>query len=156
MGWRCTRIRQSGVCGQCSNLIVLAKNFYSPVTGQWCIYGHKVLAIAASGISGAEKEIISALESDLKYDTPFTKISSFHCIAVIGRNNAYLIFKDEGEETVTICRQREPHAIGSGGLIAQTAMKCGEDAIGAVQVAIELDVYSGGKIQEFSIRKAVR
>jgi ATP-dependent protease HslVU (ClpYQ) peptidase subunit len=39
-----------------------------------------------------------------------------------------------------------PWAGGSGEAFALTAMKCGKDAIQAVEIACQMDIYSGGKI----------
>jgi ATP-dependent protease HslVU (ClpYQ) peptidase subunit len=39
-----------------------------------------------------------------------------------------------------------PWAIGSGEVVALTAMRCGLDAVGAVNMACEIDVLSGGPV----------
>lgn len=41
----------------------------------------------------------------------------------------------------------DPVAIGSGGVYATAAMKAGADAKRAVEIAIEMDVFSGGDVQ---------
>lgn len=49
---------------------------------------------------------------------------------------------------------KAPYSRGSGGVIALTAMRCGKTAVEAVRMAIELDVYSGGRVQSASLRPA--
>lgn len=39
-----------------------------------------------------------------------------------------------------------PYACGSGESCALTAMKCGKNAIDAVKVACEMDIFSGGEV----------
>lgn len=45
-----------------------------------------------------------------------------------------------------------PTAIGSGGEIALTALHLGSTAIEAVQIAAQLDVFTGGEIKSLSIQ----
>ena len=47
-----------------------------------------------------------------------------------------------------------PWSGGTGELIAMTAMKCGKTAREAVEIACELDLMTGGKIQEAVIIQA--
>lgn len=70
-------------------------------------------------------------------------------------NRSYLIYKKEGQERASVSLQLDPHAIGSGGMIARTAMHCGQDAIGADRTAIEMDLYSGGHISSFTTNAVV-
>lgn len=44
-----------------------------------------------------------------------------------------------------------PAAIGSGAKFAMTAMLCGKTPTEAVEIACQLDPYSGGEIQEFKL-----
>ena len=44
-----------------------------------------------------------------------------------------------------------PWAGGTGEAFALTAMKCGKNAIEAVEIAIEMDIYSGGKVESCQI-----
>jgi hypothetical protein len=46
-----------------------------------------------------------------------------------------------------------PLAIGSGDVIALTAMRCGMGAEHAVKIAIEMDVYSGGDVQVLRLQR---
>ena len=51
-------------------------------------------------------------------------------------------------EDFSVCDMGEFAAVGSGGLFALTAMHLGESARRAVEVASELDLYTGGEIRE--------
>lgn len=128
------------------------KIYEAPSSG-WSIYGDKVLAIGCSGDCGAEMELQDLLSNGLNYSTEFLPTFSFSSIAIIGIGRAYIISKDKGETRANISLQVEPYAIGSGSLIARTAMRCGKDARSAVQVAIEMDCFSGGSVDSFSINQ---
>jgi ATP-dependent protease HslVU (ClpYQ) peptidase subunit len=54
----------------------------------------------------------------------------------------------EYDESLSRCPACVPWAGGSGELIVATAMRCGKTAREAVAIACELDVYTGGEIQE--------
>ena len=45
-----------------------------------------------------------------------------------------------------------PVCIGSGSIIARAALKCGKDAIGAVEIACELDIYSSLPVNSVVIK----
>jgi hypothetical protein len=129
------------------------QKIYTPPTSGWEIYGDKVFAIGCSGDCGAEMELQELLTNGLSYSSEFLPTFNFSSIAVIGPGRAYVISKDKGDTRANISLQVEPYAIGSGSLIARTAMKCGKDAREAVQVAIDMDCYSGGSVDTFILGK---
>jgi len=47
--------------------------------------------------------------------------------------------------------QKSPCAIGSGAVVAMTAMVCGKNAIEAIEIAKRLDNRTGGRIQHYTI-----
>lgn len=126
------------------------QKIFQPKDGvQWVVEGESVVALGCSGDCGAEVELQELLHGGLKYSTPFTSSVSFTALAIISQDRAFIISKDKGEDRASISLQLDPYAIGSGGLIARTAMHCGWGAIDAVKTAIEMDVYSGGQINSF-------
>lgn len=126
------------------------QKIYTPPESGWEIYGSKVLAFGCSGDCGAEMELQDLLKHNLTYSSEFLPTFSFTALAIIGAGRAYIITKEKGETRASISLQVEPYAIGSGDLIARTAMHCGKDAREAVQVAIDLDCYSGGRVDSFT------
>lgn len=124
------------------------KIYTAPDSG-WSIYGDKIVAIGCSGDCGAEMELQALLASDLTYASEFMPTFEFSALAIVGRGMAYVISKDKGETSASISLQVEPYAIGSGGLIARTAMHCGKTSCEAVKVAIEMDCHTGGKVDSF-------
>ncbi|HBS5629915.1 TPA: hypothetical protein MAK11_002681 [Klebsiella pneumoniae] len=130
------------------------KIYTAPDSG-WGVYGERVLAIGCSGDCGAEMELQDLLANGLSYASEFLPTFSFSALAIINAGRAYVISKDKGETRANISLQIEPYAIGSGGVIARTAMRCGKDAREAVAVAIEMDCYSGGSVDSLTIKSPV-
>ena len=126
------------------------KIFYPHDNEAWMVSGERILAIGYSGDCGAEFEVQNLMLSDLTYASIFNAGCSFTALAVAGNGRAWIISKEADKTHAAISLQLDPYAIGSGSMIARTAMHCGKDAIDAVRVAIEMDVYSGGKIQSFT------
>ncbi|EOP0659484.1 hypothetical protein RIK33_000135 [Escherichia coli] len=129
------------------------QKIYTPPESGWEVCGSKVVALGCSGDCGAEMELQEMLKNNLTYASEFLPTFSFTALAIIGAGRAYIISKEKGETRSSISLQVEPYAIGSGGLIARTAMHCGKNAREAVQVAIDLDCYSGGSVDSFPAGK---
>ncbi|WP_208950141.1 hypothetical protein [Rahnella sp. ChDrAdgB13] len=125
------------------------KIFCPSISEKWHIGGDNVVALGCSGECGAEYELIGHLDTGLSYSSEFVPTVEFSALAIVARGKAYLIIKNAGDKTASISLLRDPYALGSGSTIAQTAMHCGESAFDAVRIAIEMDVYSGGKIDSF-------
>lgn len=127
------------------------QKIYTPGDGvTWTVADTPVVAIGCAGDCGAEFELQDKLAEGLAYATEFPPASNFCVIAVIGRGRVYVIGKNKEDARASISLQCEPYAIGSGGVVALTAMKCGKSAVEAVDVAIDLDIYSGGGVQAYS------
>lgn len=127
------------------------KIYVNPADKAWAINGIPILAFGTSGDCGAEVEIIDALISDLSYKTEFIPLHSFEMIAVINENEAFIVNKNRDSTSAYISFHKGKYAIGSGGLIATAAMQCGKNAEEAVKVAIDIDLYTGGQINTFSL-----
>lgn len=127
-----------------------AKIFKPKPGEEWTIYGEKVLALGTSGDCGAEMEVMDLLRDGLSYKSQFLPTFSFTALLIISAGRAYIASKDKGETSALISLQLDPYAIGSGGLIARTAMHLGRRAIEAVQTAIELDLCSGGRVDSIT------
>lgn len=130
------------------------KIFLPPEGEEWMVNGERVIAVGFSGDCGVEYEALNLMRDNLHYATSLLPDSSFGALAVVGRDHAYLISKDSGKVNASISLQVDPYAMGSGGMIARAAMRCGKSAIEAVHVAIEMDVYSGGTVNHFTIAQA--
>ncbi|CAM7596889.1 peptidase HslV family [Escherichia coli] len=129
------------------------QKIYTPPESGWEVCGSKVVALGCSGDCGAEMELQELLKNNLTYASEFLPTFSFTALAITGAGRAYIISKEKGETRASISLQVEPYAIGSGGLIARTAMHCGKNAREAVQVAIDLDCHSGGSVDSFPAGK---
>lgn len=131
------------------------KKIYYPGSGvEWLVNGEKALAIGAAGDCGAEFELQEKLANGITYATEFSPAFSFSAIAICGPNRAYLISSKEDSSKISLCLQVDPYALGSGSTVAITAIHLGKNAIEAVNTAIEMDVYSGGLVHWFSIKKS--
>lgn len=118
---------------------------------EWTVNGERVVAIGYSGDCGTEYEVHDLMRSGLTYATTFTPEPSFGALAIIGAGRAYIVSKNQDKTHASISLQLDPYGMGSGGVIARTAMSCGKSAIDAVKVAIEMDVYSGGDVHHFTV-----
>ena len=72
-----------------------------------------------------------------------------------GEWNALVVTKDGEVRDYESCLEYavvadKIYTIGSGGIIAKTAMLCGKNAFEAVRIACMLDIYSGGNIYYIS------
>lgn len=128
------------------------KKIFQPADSEiWSVDGEHVIAMGCGGDCGAEIELQKIMLSGLSYESQFLPTFSFSTIAAISKDRAFIISKDKGEDRASISLQLDPYAVGSGAMIARTAMYCGLSAVEAVRVAIEMDVYSGGDISHVSV-----
>lgn len=72
------------------------------------------------------------------------KVSPEECSAaiIIEADGAVKAFDRDGWHLV----ESKKYAIGSGGHLAQMAMRCGKSAARAVELACEFDIFSGGSV----------
>lgn len=86
------------------------------------------------------KALMAAAEFDIDGEAP----DGYSLVVLCGR-----IF--EVGFDFSVMDMGESAAIGSGGVVAKTAMHLGKSASRAVQIAAELDLYTGGHIKEVSL-----
>lgn len=128
------------------------KKIFQPKENEmWNINGEKIQAFGAAGDCGCETAIIEHLVTGMNYKSDFPEVMSFSAIAIVGKNISYLIFKEKDKKTASISLHRDFFSVGSGSVIARTAMSLGRNAIEAVKVAIDMDVYSGGGVNPYRI-----
>lgn len=126
------------------------KKIFTPPEGEvWRIYGKTVKAIGISGDYAAVFEIIEALKSEkgLANTTAFPEKTSFSLLSILEDGKVLDTSKDSDDKYIATCEVSPPVAIGSGMEFALGAMAAGLSAEAAVDVAIQLDLYSGGPIQ---------
>ncbi|WP_285130316.1 hypothetical protein [Leclercia adecarboxylata] len=126
------------------------KIFYPRDNEVWMVNGEKILAVGYAGDCGAEFEVQDLMLEGLTYKSAFNPESSFGALAVAGEGRAWIVSKDTDKTHAATSLQQDPYAMGSGGTIARAAMLCGKNAIEAVRITIEMDVYSGGRVQSFT------
>ncbi|KAB0556220.1 hypothetical protein [Pantoea stewartii] len=139
-----------------SNDVICTLNeqkIFTPTEKQWSVNGEVVLAVGTAGDCGIELQLFEMMEAGLTHKSQFTPEPSFTALAVTGKGRMWIISKNTGDAHASISLQLDGYATGSGGMIARAAMHCGKDAIGAVEVATQLDVFSGGKIQSFTAKE---
>lgn len=131
------------------------QKIFKPCHGEeWKVYGETVLAIGVSGDCGSERELIDALSGEgLSYKTQFQPSFDFSALLISLSGVVYVVGKDEEKTVAMISPQFGSYAIGSGAMIARTAMHIGLKAVEAVRVAIEMDLYTGGDISTFSVEQ---
>ncbi|CNI75380.1 hypothetical protein [Yersinia pekkanenii] len=128
------------------------QKIYTPAEHEkWKVNGDEVLAIAISGDCGAEYELRDKLAKGVTYETEFSSDSRFSAIAIRGPFQAYGISSQENSTQISFYPLTEHCAVGTGATVASTAMKLGKTAIEAIDVAIEMDVYSGGNVQAYTV-----
>lgn len=132
------------------------KIFTPPEGKDWSVNGELVLAVGTAGDCGIEAQLFGMMSQNLTWQTEFTPEPEFTALAMTANARAWIISKKSGDTHASISLQLDSYGIGSGGLIALSAMRCGKNAIDAVKVAIELDLYSGGKVQWFSTTAEVK
>lgn len=132
------------------------KVFTPPENEQWSVNGELVVAVGTAGDCGIEAQLFGLMSKNLTFSTEFTPEPDFTALAMTANGRAWIISKKSGDAHASISLQLDSYAIGSGGLIALSAMRCGKNAIDAVKVAVELDLYSGGKVQSFSTTAEVK
>lgn len=81
---------------------------------------------------------------------PELEPGSFSGMVVLGDGRCYIL-----EDRLVPMEQEYPTAIGSGTDYAMAAMSLGKTAIEAVELACELDVYTGGELMVADINKMV-
>lgn len=137
---------------QVGNMIISTdkqKIFHHPYD-EWRINGDVIKAIGISGDTSCIDEVIAKLRSGITYKTEFTSVVDFCLIGVTGNGCAYGLSKDKDDVLPSIFKVGDMFTIGSGDVYAMAAMKSGKTAVEAVEVAISLDVYSGGKVRYWS------
>lgn len=132
------------------------QKIFTPSEKPWSVNGEAVLAVGTAGDCGIELQLFEMMESDLTHKSQFTTEPSFTALAVTGKGRLWIICKNSGDAHASVSLQLDSYATGSGGMIARAAMVCGKDAIGAVEVATTMDVFSGGKVQAFIAREAMK
>lgn len=117
----------------------------------WTVNGRKVLAAGTAGDCGIEEELFNVMTVGLDFMSDFSPQIEFHALLVVGEDESYFVMKDREATRAMIMLQRGKFAIGSGDVVAITAMHLGKTAEEAVQVAIELDTRTGGVVETVGI-----
>lgn len=143
--------------GTCGSLIVEddAKKIVK-LKGEYS--GEKALAIALAGVVGFEDEIIYGILSGDQFIIP--QPAEFSGILVTDISvytiHSKLVNEEDPSKGTHIPGDlyRDPGniCIGSGMVAAYSALKFGKDAVEAVKHAINMDIYSGGKITKMRLR----
>ena len=132
------------------------KIYTSPDPDHWWCMGERVLAFALAGDAPAVHHLIEALAdcnkprygvhcSDVGISAPIM----FHAF-VVTTENCWLVTKEQEGPELYIVPVSGNDAIGSGEDFAMAALACGKDAVGAVEIAIQLDTGTGGAIKTWS------
>jgi len=129
-----------------------AKKIMTPKPGEevWTIHGAQILAVALAGDSGGMLALKSALRAGITVFTELPPVYRFQALAVTEEGDAYLLTLDEEESCLHVTEVSTREAMGSGEDFAIAAMHMGRDAIEAVAVASDLDVFTGGPIHSWT------
>jgi len=127
--------------------IVVSRQEQKVFTGEdWTVNGRHVIAAGMSGDCGVEEEVFNVMSVGLDFMSDFSPQIEFYALLVVGENESYFVMKPRESTRASVMLQRGMFAIGSGDVIAITAMHLGKTAAEAVQIAIELDTRSGGDV----------
>ncbi len=139
-----------------------------PLGTSWHISGQSVLAIGVAGDAGASRLIRTLMQMgsadpectnpglDMDFEDPTLAPYIFHAIAVLDNGDTVNLIKEEDKTSIhhTLVGSGTLHygdAVGSGADFAIAALACGKDALGAVEIACQLDCFSGGVITTWSM-----
>ncbi|HAT3959705.1 TPA: hypothetical protein I9Y37_001842 [Citrobacter freundii] len=118
------------------------------ITSDWDVLGHKVLAFAITGLIGSEVMLVSILNNSLHTGTTFPAHMNFTALMVCEDCETWVCQKQADHTGVTLYRvETETFALGCGSDAALGAMIGGRNAIDAVAIAMDVNVYCGGGIQ---------
>lgn len=121
------------------------------VDDTWHVEGHNIMAFGYSGTYGADRHILELLRTDLTSHSELPEMFSLSCLLVGQDGQLWAMNTAEGKRDIQVMKVGEPfkakYAIGSGQPYALAAMKSGASAVGAVDIAITLDIFSGGDVQ---------
>ncbi|HAV1601616.1 TPA: hypothetical protein JG832_002507 [Enterobacter hormaechei subsp. xiangfangensis] len=118
---------------------------------QWTMLGETVLAFGFSGDIGAHLPLISALNDVLTYETPFPRHMLLNAILITEGGDCWMYQKQRDNEFGTLYLVDMPYfSIGSGGDAATAAMIAGRNALDAVAIAMDCDVYTGGELHAWT------
>jgi hypothetical protein len=123
-----------------------------PVSATWKIQDFSVKAFGFAGCTHSIYEVIDCLSNNLKYNTVMSKSSDFMVLCVAEDRKAFFVSKDAAKEACIIYEVKPKSSIGSGYEIANNAMRLGKNAIDAVKLACEYDVYSGGQMTFYDVK----
>ena len=139
----------------CINNIVATEDrtkLFKTSFDKWTIQGKEIIFFGVAGLTGSEFAIQDLLKVGINPDTEWAPHLDFTAICVTKFGSIFIINKDENTSHPQVVFQKEPYAIGSGGVIARTAMLCGKTSAEAVGIAKMLDVYSGGRTETMGLK----
>jgi hypothetical protein len=134
-----------------------------PEDEYWEVMGHRVVATAFAGQFPVLPWLLEAIK------TPGGITHRTKTGLDLPLNGALLVIDERGigwevavdgpdgkdPERFMVTPVFPPHSIGSGRPYANSVMAMGRDAKKAIQVAIRMDIYSGGIIQSFELPEPV-
>lgn len=126
---------------------------YSPASFEkWLVNGYEVAVIGLAGNTGTELMLYDLLKSGITPLTEYPSHMDFTALCITKNGCAFILNKDEKEAHAMLCEQKGPYAVGSGGGYARAAMLCGKTAEEAVEIAMQLDLSTGGLVNTFTLR----
>jgi len=130
-----------------------AKKIHTPESpAEWWLMNERVAAFGLAGDASALSLLKSALSasthegSGIKSSCMHAPVE-FQALVITVDGSCWLITKEREVSHLYICPAGDREAIGSGEEFAMAALACGKDAIGAVDIACQLDAGSGGPVQ---------
>ena len=102
-------------------------------------------AVVGAGNPNQVLSAIAWLQGEKK--VPSRPTGDWVLIGVIGKQAYHLSDSSDSARELT-----GPYANGTGAVVAMTAMKLGKSAKEAVELACELDIYTGGEVKVWECR----
>lgn len=124
----------------------------------WTVEGKPVTVFGFAGNASAVHVIKASLTDGVKHNTKPTDFEGGFQSLLICKDGSvfcwsYVKDKKKQEERNDLVIVTGPYAIGSGAVMAESAMSIGLDAEQAIKAAIKLDIMSGGAIQVYELWK---
>lgn len=101
-----------------------------------------------SGATSGVQEIIKAY-----FGEPYDKNLGVGAI-IIDKGSVYIASLDDEDDFWKDDITGQQYCMGSGAPFAWTALDLGCDAVMAVKMAMKRDIYSGGKVRTYKVKKA--
>lgn len=134
------------------------KLFICPSDEEWWITGERIVAFGVSGDITGQLALLETVRlrpgyKGLTQSSQLPAKMDFTFLRLLASGKAIVGGKREDDVTLWWSEATPPLATGSGYEYALGAMKMGASAVRAIEIASECDIYTGGEISTYELRR---